>query len=77
MSGRNRDARPTLLLRATLWASVMLLLFEISKPLTLSSTRLCVTRTFSDVSTQMPESSAPLALLWVMIPLLESVGKMP
>ena len=52
-------------------------LFETSKPLVLSSTRLRTTCTFSDVSTQMPLSSAPVALLWAMSPLRDRVGKMP
>ena len=52
-------------------------LFETSKPFTLPSVTLWVTVTFSEVSTQIPLSSAPVARLWVMIPFLESTGKIP
>jgi hypothetical protein len=36
-----------------------------------------VTLTFSEVSTQIPLSSEPLALLRVMSPFLEDTGKIP
>lgn len=68
---------PTVLLRATFQPINTFSLFEISKPFTLSSTTLPMTFTFSEVSTQMPLSSEPVARLQAMRPLRDSVGKIP
>jgi len=50
-------AIPTVLLRASSLMINTFSLFEISKPLTLFSTRLFLTTTFSDISTQTSRSA--------------------
>lgn len=63
MPGSNSAENTAELVLDTLHVRTISSLLDASKGLVLSATRLCVTRTFSEVSTQMPPSLAPVALL--------------
>jgi hypothetical protein len=76
-NGKMKTPTPTVLLRISFFVRTMSSLFETSMPITLPSTTVLVTRTFSEVSTQTPASADPEARLRVIVPFFDSVGKMP